>query len=399
MPHLDEAFLDSAESLEALDSRGSLRALATSGAQVRRALVAAREAGIDRVAGGDRPRSVLVASLGGSSVVCDVLDVLSEPGSPVPLMTRREAPLPGWIGPLDLVIAVSLSGRAPGPLALAAEAARRGASLLTVGAPDSPLADICARGRGIHVDVASPVPTSRTALWSLLTPVLLAADGLGLVDCSEAVLERVADLLDERADECRPSSESFVNPAKILALGLAETVPVVLGDGALTGVAAGRAAAMLARTARMPATHGALPDAASQVVACFDGPFGGGGGAAARAGGQAPDGGRDIFADPFLDAPPTPQLGLLMLRDHPVTPGQPGHLDAVEASRLAEAVTESARDAGVRVWEVEARGGHPIERLASLMAMTDYAATYLALGLGLDPAVSRHVTDLRDRTS
>ncbi|WP_353950816.1 SIS domain-containing protein [Knoellia sp. S7-12] len=396
MPHLDEEFLDSAESLEALDSRGSLRALATAGAQVRRAIVAAREAGIDRVAGGDRPRSVLVASLGGSSVVCDVLDVLAEPGSPVPLTTRREAPLPGWIGPLDLVIAVSLSGRAQGPLALAAEAARRGASLLTVGASDSPLADICARGRGVHVDVATPAPTSRAAMWSMLTPVLLAADGLGLVDCSEAVLERVADLLDERAEECRPSSESFVNPAKMLALGLAETVPVVLGDGALTGVAAGRAAAMLARTARMPATHGALPDAASQVVACFDGPFSGGG---AGGGGVAPDGGRDLFADPFLDGPPSPQLGLLMLRDHPVAPGAPGHLDALEAGRLAEAVVESARDAGVRVWEVEALGGPPIERLASLIAITDYAATYLALGLGLDPAVSRHVTDLRDRTS
>jgi len=393
MPHLDEAFLDSAESLEALDSRGSLRALASAGAQVRRALVAAREAGIDRVAGGDRPRSVLVAALGGSSVVCDVLDVLAEPGSPVPVTTRREAPLPGWIGPLDLVIAVSLSGRAPGPLALAAEAARRGAALLTVGAPDSPLADVCARGRGVHVDVAMPAPTSRSAIWSMLTPVLLAADGLGLVECPEPVLERVADLLDARAEECRPSSESFVNPAKALALGLADTVPVVLGDGALTGVAACRAAAMLARTARIPTTHGALPDAASQVVACFDGPFSGGGGV-------APDGGSDLFADPFLDGPPTPQLGLLMLRDHPdearrTDPTSPGGIP----SDLADGVVASAKGAGVRVWEVEALGGHPIERLASLIALTDYTATYLALGLGLDPAVSRHVTDLRDRTS
>ncbi|MEO6019204.1 MAG: SIS domain-containing protein [Knoellia sp.] len=395
MPHLDEAFLDSAESLEALDSRGSLRALATAGAQVRRAIVAAREAGIDRVAGGDRPRSVLIASLGGSSVICDVLDVLAEPGSPVPLTTRREAPLPGWIGPLDLVIAVSLSGRAQGPLALAAEAARRGAALLTVGGADSPLADVCARGRGVHVDVDAPAPTSRTAMWSMLTPVLLAADRLGLVDCPESVLERVADVLDSRAEECRPSSESFINPAKILALGLAETVPVVLGDGALTGAAAGRAAAMLARTARIPTTHGALPDAAAQVVACFDGPF-------TRAGGGAPDGGSELFADPFLDAPPAPQLGLLMLRDHAALPGVPGspeHLAALDAGRLAEAVADSARDAGVRVWEVEARGGHPIERLASLIALTDYTATYLALGLGLDPAVSRHVTELRDRTS
>jgi glucose/mannose-6-phosphate isomerase len=37
-------------------------------------------------------------------------------------------------------------------------------------------------------------------------------------------------------------------------------------------------------------------------------------------------------------------------------------------------------------------------RLAGQIAQTDFAATYLAIGLGLDPAVSAHLADLRDRT-
>ncbi len=388
MPWVDEQRLDDPDALRALDTRDSLRSLASAGAQVRRALVSAQEAGVERLAGGDRPRSVLVAALGGSSLVCDVLDLLAEPGSPVPVTTRRDAPLPGWVGPLDLVIAVSQSGRASGPLALAAEAARRGASLLTVGAARSPLAEVSARARGVHVEVALPTPSSRTALWSLLTPVLVAADAMGLVQCPGPSLERCADVLDEVAEECRPSSESFVNPAKVLATGLGETVPVVLGDGPLTGVAAIRAASMLARTARVPATHGALPDAASQVVACLDGPFGSGLGAGGN-GGPAGNGG-DIFADPYLDAPAAPRLGLLALRDPDL---------GREQVALADAVVASARDSGVTVWEQQARSGRPIERLASLVALTDFAATYLALGLGLDPSVSRHVTELRDRTS
>ena len=385
MPWVDEGRLDDLDALAALDTRHTLLSLASAGAQVRRALVSAEEAGVARVSGGERPRSVLVAALGGSSLVCDVLDLLAEPGSPVPVTTRRDAPLPGWVGPLDLVIAVSQSGRAAGPLALAAEAARRGASLLTVGAAGSPLADVSARARGVHVDVAIPTPSSRTALWSMLTPVLVAADVLGLAQCPAAVLERVADLLDEVAEECRPSSESFVNPAKVLAVGLGETVPVVLGDGPLTGVAASRAASMFARTARVPATHGSLPDAASQVVACLDGPFGSGAGTGA----QRATGGDDIFADPYLDGPPAPRLGLLALRDPDLEP---------QARDLADAVVASAREAGATVLEQEARSGAPVERLASLVALTDFAATYLALGLGLDPAVSRHVADLRDRT-
>ena len=388
MPWVDEQRLDDPDALRALDTRDSLRSLASAGAQVRRALVSAQEAGIERLAGGDRPRSVLVAALGGSSLVCDVLDLLAEPGSPVPVTTRRDAPLPGWVGPLDMVIAVSQSGRASGPLALAAEAARRGASLLTVGAARSPLAEVSARARGVHVEVALPTPSSRTALWSLLTPVLVAADAMGLVQCPGSSLERCADVLDEVAEECRPSSEAFVNPAKVLATGLGETVPVVLGDGPLTGVAATRAASMLARTARVPATHGALPDAASQVVACLDGPFGSGLGTAGRGSPAGPGG--DIFADPYLDALPAPRLGLLALRDP--------DLDREQVA-LADAVVASARDSGVTVWEQQARSGRPIERLASLVALTDFAATYLALGLGLDPSVSRHVTELRDRTS
>jgi glucose/mannose-6-phosphate isomerase len=384
MAWLDEARLEDPDALAALDRRDTLRALASSGAQVRRALVAAGEAGVDRVADGERPRSVLVAALGGSSVVGDVLDLLTEAGSPVPVMVRHEPPLPGWVGPLDLVIAVTQSGRAAGPLALAAEAARRGASLLTVGSADSPLAEVSARARGVHVDVALPAPSSRTALWSMLTPVLVAADALGLTHVPASALERAADVLDEVAEECRPTSEAFVNPAKVLATGLDGTVPVVLGDGPLTGVAAARAAAMLARTARIPALHGALPDAASQVVATLDGPFGSGGSA------QAPDGGRDIFADPYLDGPPTPRLGLLALRDPDLDP---------TGSALADAVLDSARESGAVVLEQEAHAGHPVERLASLIAVTDFTATYLALGLGLDPSTSRHVTDLRDRTS
>ena len=88
----------------------------------------------------------------------------------------------------------------------------------------------------------------------MLTPVLLAADALGLATSRARPSSGSPTGSTSVAEECRPSSESFVNPAKVLALDLAETVPVVLGDGPLTGVAACRAASMLARTARIPAT-------------------------------------------------------------------------------------------------------------------------------------------------
>ena len=386
---VDETLLDDGDALIAADPSGLLRALATAGAQVREGMARSEEAGVRTVADGDRPRSVVVASLGGSALVADVLALLAGPGAPVPVTVRRSAPLPGWVGPLDLVVAVSLSGRAVGPLALAAEAGRRGARLLTVGAAGSPLADVCARARGVHVPVEhvplSRAASSRTGLWTLVVPVLRAAHALGLVDVSDDVLDRVADRLDAEAEACRPSSESFVNPAKALAVQLGGTVPLVLGDGAVTGVAARRAAAMLARTARTPAVHGSLPDDASEVVATFDGPFTSGGP-------------QDLFADPFLDAPQGPRLRLLLLREPAIAPEDLAAADPddVQRAALADRVRGLAEDVGAMVTEVVAEPGHDLERLAGLVARTDFAATYLALGLGLDPGSSPHVADLRE---
>lgn len=384
---LDEQLLDDPEALTAADPSGSLRALASAGAQVRSALRQAQEAEVTRLNEDGRPRAVVVASLGGSAVVGDVLTMLAGSGSPVPVSVRRGLPLPGWVGPLDLVVAVSMSGRAPGPLGLAAEAARRGCRLLTVGTPGSPLAEVAVRTGGVHVPVAPPVTpaarASRMALWALLTPVLVVAHEVGLVDTSAQVLEAVADRLDTHAATYRPASEAFVNPAKGLALELAGSVPVVLGDGDVTGVAATRAVAMLARTARVPAMRGALPDDAGDVVATFGGPF------AAR-----PD---DVFADPFLDTPAPSRLRLVFLRDAVPSVERPDGA-WLETSRTADAVRLTAQEAGVRISEASALPGHPLERVADLVSLTDFAAVYLALASGLDPLTSPHVADLRDRT-
>ena len=222
---LDEALLDDAEALAAADRGATLLAVASAGAQVRMAVTAAEEADVRRIADDGRPRCVVVAALGSSAMVGDLLNAFAGPGSPVPVQAVHSSTLPGWVGPVDLVVAVSLSGAAEGPLAVAAEAARRGCRLLTVGAAGSPLADVSAQARGIHVPVARDLRSSRSSLWALTVPVLIGAAALGLVDLPAYALSEAADTLDEVAERARPSSETFVNPAKSLALDLAGQHP------------------------------------------------------------------------------------------------------------------------------------------------------------------------------
>jgi hypothetical protein len=140
----------------------------------------------------------------------------------------------------------------------------------------------------------------------------------------------------------------------------------------------------------MPATWGELPDAASQVVALFDGPYTQTW--ADRHSGRSPI--DDVFRDPYLDGPQEPRLHLLVLRDAAEESEAAGR-----RAELADAIVLTARDAGVRASESTAEPGHLLERLADHMALVDFAAIYLALGLGLDPALSPHLADLRDRTS
>lgn len=371
---IDGSLLDNEPALLASDRAQTLIALAGAGAQVRRARSLAAEAGAASVAEDGRPRAVVVAALAGSAVVAELLAALGGPGSPVPVSAVHSSTLPGWVSPLDLVVAVSLSGRASGPLAVAAEAARRGCRLLTVGRDSSPLSDVCRNARGIHVPAPDGLRSSRAGLWALAVPLLVAADALGLVHCDDAVLEATADRLDTAAETARPSSDSFVNPAKGLALELACNVPLVLGATDLVGVAASRAAAQLARNAGHPAVLGVLPDAAGGIVATFDGPF------------ARPD---DIFADPF-EAPAQTGLRLLLLRDA-------DDEEEPAVRRIADIVRDTAGESGVRVSELRAEPGPALARVAGLIALTDFASVYLALGLGMDPASTPHVVDLKER--
>ncbi len=391
---IDEQLLDDTAALEAADPSGVLRALAGAGAQVRRALELVEGSAIPRLDASDRPRSVVVSARGGSAVVADAVAALAGAASPVPVVARTGDALPGWVGPLDLVVGVSLSGSdAPG-LRLLVEAGRRGARVLTVGRADSAMARICQQVRGIHVATPAPgrdtvtAPTTRTALWALLTPVLLAGDRLGLFRADPEALAGLADALDDEAASARPASASFVNPAKSLAVELAGAVPVVLGDGPVASVAARRAASVLARTARVPALAGTLPDDAGDVVATFGGPFAGSAGTSAGVG--AGGGGLDLFHDPYLDGPRGPRLRLLLLRE--------GGVESVRGPATS-AVLALAERSGVAVSEVVAGAATPLEALARLVARTDFAATYLALGSGADPAISPHVADLRDALS
>lgn len=368
--------LDDTAALVAADPDGMLRAVASGAAQVREAAVLSREAGLAALADEGRPRAVVVCGMGGSGIAGDVLAAVAGLSCPVPVLTHRGFGLPGWVGAADVVVAVSCSGRTQETLSALEEAVRRGCRLLVVGAAGSPVEELAHRGRGLFV----PVPQGRqprASIWALSVPLLVAGDALGLLGAGPEALEETATVLEEVATRCRPDADTVVNPGKSLAVELADALPVVWGTSPLTGTAAYRFACQLNENASAPATWGVLPEAGHNQVVAFDGPW---------AGRTTAD--QDLFRD-RIDEPDRPLLRVVLLRE-------PGELPPV--ARRADACTALAGEHGIGVSALLATGGSAPARLASVVALTDFASTYLALARGIDPTPVAPIAALKLRS-
>lgn len=379
----DEALLDNPDALAENDRGGMLRFTASSGAQVRESAALAAEANLSVLADEGRPRAVVIAGIGTAGRTGDVLATVAGPRCPVPVIAHRSAGVPGWVGAADVVIAVSASGRSPEALGAAEAAARRGARLVAVGAPDSQLQSVAEGVRAPFIPVPRRAP-ARASLWALTVPVLLAARSLGLVKVNEADLAETAARLDADADRCRPAAESFVNPAKALALGLSGSVPIVWGSSPLATVAARRFGDTLSANARYPVVAGALGEAGRGRVGLLDGVFGG-----------LVESVRDIFADPDEQSDAT-RLRLVLLRDGGLNADEDTDEPLAVEERRADAIQTLAERRGVRCDVVTAEGGSALERLASLIAIPDFASVYLSLAHGLDPMAVPAVQEMKE---
>jgi glucose/mannose-6-phosphate isomerase len=361
--------LDDPGLLEKADPAGMLRQVASSAAQVRTAVQVAGEADLGSLVSESRPRAIVVTGMGGSGVAGEMLAAVAGPGCPAQVAVVHDYRLPGWVGAADLVIAVSCSGSTEETLSATTEAIRRGCRLMAVGGKGSPLAAMAEQARAPFVPVQS-AGQPRSTLWALSVPLLVIAARLGVLEIGADEFESAAAELERISHLCRPDSESFVNPGKSLALELAGTLPMIWGTSPLTGVAAYRFACQLNENSKYPGVCGVLPEANHNQVVGFDGPF-----APGSAAGPA-DGG------------PAVPLRLVLLRDSQEHP---------QVTRRREESARLASDRGIGVTELAAAGDRPLDRLASLVQLIDYATVYLGIANGIDPGPVVAIQELKAR--
>jgi hypothetical protein len=334
----DDGLLDDETALARVDVR--LRHLAESGARVRREAVAAGEAieeAVQRLSDG-QPRAVVAAGPDSR-----LLRAVLEPVCPVPFVAWPGPGLPGWAGSLDLVVVLAPEGDDPGTAAGIAEGVRRGCQLVVAAPADSLVAEH-SQGR-----YATLLPTQTGDQLAIAVVVLDLLDRVHLGPQTDP--EVIADALDEIAVSCSPHKDLAVNPAKILAIGIADSNPVLWGGTVL----AARAARRIAESIRRATGRTALAADAEHLLPVLE--------ATAPA---------DVFADPFADGGVERRPALVLLDDGTGDPTVRETRDRLE---------QAARDHGVRVETISSEADGDVARYAALLSTGTYAAAYLQLGL------------------
>jgi hypothetical protein len=286
----------------------------------------------------DSPRAIVAAGPDSR-----LLRAVLEPWCPVPFVAWPGPALPGWAGGLDLVVVLAPDGSDRATAAAVAEAVRRGCQVV-VACPEGSFVARHAEGRWSTI-----VPTVTRDQLATAVVLLEYLDQVGLgprADHSD-----VATALDDVAIACSPGRDLAVNPAKMLAIALADTTPVVWGGSSL----AARAARRVSETIRRASGRSAVAGDAEHLLPLIE---------VARP--------RDVFDDPFAEGGGDARPMLLLFDDggdDPVVREDRGRLQAAAAAH------------GVRVETVATEASTEVARYASMVLSGRYAAEYLRVGL------------------
>ena len=240
--------------LDGRDPGGMLRAVASAGAQVREALLRldddARTRGV--VADG-RPRALVVAGMGGSGIAGDVVAAVAGLACAGPVVVIRGYRLPGWVGPLDLVIAVSCSGQHRGD----ARRRRRGRAPRRPRGHRRPgrLAASPARGGGWPRRTPGRRQrrphAAREPVGARRPRCSRSSTRSGSPSVPRGLLAGVADQLDATSAACGPTRRGLrQRREEDWRCELSGTLPMIWGTSELAGVAAPRFACQLAENAK-----------------------------------------------------------------------------------------------------------------------------------------------------
>jgi glucose/mannose-6-phosphate isomerase len=300
--------------------------------------------------------NIIILGMGASGVVGDFVNVLLR-NSSIPVYVQKSSRLPNFAGSDSLVVTISYSGKTRETLDALNTAISLGAKNLVM-TSSYDLGAVCA-GKGIPW---IPVPENgfpRASLGYMLVSILGVLNKIGIAPSFESDVSEAIEVLNDIRHRCGPEVSDKSNPARLLALSMIETFPIIYGEADFTEVAALRWKQQINENAKTHCYYDVFPELLHNEIEAW-----------------------------HLESGREMNYTLLLLRDsiHEKEAGLEEKITA--AKRLAETK-------GAKVHEVWTRGKSEFARLMSLCYLGDYVSLYLALSRGVDPGPVHNIEHLK----
>ena len=310
---------------------------------------------------------VVVQGMGGSAIAGDIaseaLGSLSKTGdAPLPEVARDYGAHAG-VGPDTLVIALSHSGYTEEVLSGVEASLKRGAHLIAL-TSGGPLATIAAERNLPRVTMPSEGGPPRASLPDALGALLRILWELGIApketpDALKVAVDELRLRQAEFAPSCNSAGLGPTNPAKDMALALADKAPVIVGARGFMS-AARRWKTQINENAKTPAWTEELPEMHHNAVVGFERP------------------GAVQNTAVVLLGPPGPDADARLYERYVIT---------------RDVLTEL----NVPVLWPALAGSSALSRLLEAVLLGDYVSYYLALVNGIDPIPTKTLDKVKTR--
>lgn len=246
-----------------LDSLGMFDAAASLPEQLSRSLESSARVleGCALPAHEDIANIVLLGS-GASGLAASLVLEATGPTIPVPIVVHRGYGVPNFVDESTLVVAISLDGETAETLEAAQDAHADGAAVVCVSRGGSLEAWASMHGLA-HLPVTTEVLVERAAIPSLVVPVLLVLEHVGMYPGGRAWIEAAMTQVSARRDELIGED----NQARRLARRLGRCLPIVYGGNGPGGVAAEFWKSQFNQNAKVASFSNRVPDLTHDEIA------------------------------------------------------------------------------------------------------------------------------------
>jgi glucose/mannose-6-phosphate isomerase len=300
-------------------------------------------------------KEIVVCGMGGSAIGGDLFRDLSQRKIPLSVSVIRDYDLPRHVDERSLVVAVSYSGNTGETLESFKQAYGRGSRMVAI-ASNGLLEKACSKLKIPFLRVPSGY-TPRSALPLLFIPLLKLAEEIGFPLVGEGELDEACRLIEEYNSKLTPETPLSRNPAKQLATGLHEKLPIIYSLGHLKSVAL-RYKDQINENAKMRAMCDQLPEANHNEIETWEKvDF------------------KEILHVVFIDS---------------------RFKNPYVAESIGALVSSIERE-GVGLSMVKPLGETMLEEVLSAIILGDWLSYYLAILRGVDPAPVRLINNLKKK--